>query len=71
MGLEKIVINKLAEVNPELARNAYFYNGTLFIRNAKDFTAIDLYRMGEAIKSVVTCSLDLSYSGNEFAIDFM
>jgi hypothetical protein len=70
MGLEKVVINKLEEVNPELARNAYFDNGTLFIRNSGHFNAVDMYRVMNAIKSVVTCDLDLNLVGSEYAIDF-
>ena len=71
MGLEKVVTNKLEEVNPELATNAYFYDGTLFIRNSGYFNAVDIYRAMNAIKSVVTCELDLNLSGSEYAIDFI
>ena len=71
MGLEKIVLNKVEEVNAELADNAYFSNGTLFIRNSGYFNAVDLYRIMNAIKSVVTCDLDLNLAGNEYAIDFL
>jgi hypothetical protein len=71
MGLEKIVLNKVEEVNAQLADNAYFYNGTLFIRNSGYFNAVDIYRVMNAIKSVVTCELDLNLSGSEYAIDFI
>jgi hypothetical protein len=71
MGLETVVLNKIAEVNPELANNAYFYDGTLFIRNSGYFNAVDIYRVMNAIKSVVTCELDLSLVGSEYAIDFL
>jgi hypothetical protein len=71
MGLEKVVLNKLAEVNAELADNAYFYDGTLFIRNAAHYNAIDMYRAMTAIKSVVHCELDLNLAGLEYAIDFI
>ena len=71
MGLEKVVTNKIAEVNPELASNAYFYNGTLFIKNSGHFNAVDIYRAMNAIKSVVICDLDLNLAGSEYAIDFL
>lgn len=71
MGLEKVVINKIAEVNPALANDAYFYNGTLFIKNSGYYNAVDIYRVMNAIKSVVTCDLDLNLSGSEYAIDFI
>ena len=72
MGLEKVVLNKLEDVNTELAKNAYFYDGTLFIRNSGYFNAVDIYRVMNAIKSVVTCDLDLNITlADEYAIDFM
>ena len=71
MGLEKVVINKIEEVNAELADNAYFSNGTLFIKNSGYYNAVDIYRVMNAIKSVVTCELDLNLSGSEYAIDFI
>jgi len=71
MGLESVVFNKVDEVNHELAKNAYFYNGTLFIRNSGYFNAVDIYRVMNAIKSVVTCDLDLNLVGDEYAIDFL
>ena len=71
MGLEKVVINKLDECNPELARNSYFSNGTLFIQNSGYFNAVDIYRAMNAIKSVVTCDLDLGLAGSEYYIDFV
>ena len=71
MGLEKVVLNKIEEVNAELADNAYFSNGTLFIRNSGYFNAVDIYRAMNAIKSVVTCELDLNLAGSEYAIDFI
>ena len=71
MGLEKVVLNKIEEVNAELAKNAYFDNGTLFIRNSGYFNAVDMYRVMNAIKSVVFCDLDLNLLGDEYAIDFI
>ena len=71
MGLEKVVLNKVEEVNAQLADNAYFYNGTMYIRNSGYFNAVDIYRVMNAIKSVVTCDLDLSLVGDEYAIDFL
>ena len=71
MGLEKVVLNKIEEVNADLADNAYFSNGTLFIRNSGYYNAVDLYRIMNAIKSVVTCELDLNLVGSEYAIDFI
>lgn len=71
MGLETIVLNKIVDVNPALANDAYFYNGTLFIRNSGYYNAVDIYRAMNAIKSVVTCELDLGLSGSEYYIDFL
>jgi hypothetical protein len=71
MGLEKVVLNKIEEVNADIADNAYFAYGTLFIKNADQFKALDVYRMMQALKSVVLCELQLSEAGNEFAIDFI
>ena len=72
MGLEKVVLNAVADANTSVADNAYFENGTLFIRNAGMFNAVDMYRVMNAIKSVVTCDLDLNITlADEFAIDFM
>lgn len=71
MGLEKVVLNKIREVNAELSNNAYFSNGTMFIRNSGYFNAVDIYRVMNAIKSVVTCELDLNLAGDEYAIDFL
>ena len=71
MGLEKVVINKIEEVNVELAKNCYFNNGTLFIRNSGYYNAVEIYRAMNAIKSVVTCDLDLNLIGSEYAIDFL
>ena len=71
MGLEKVVLNKIEEVNADIADNAYFSNGTLFIRNADQFKSLDVYRMMQALKSVVLCALQLSEAGREYAIDFI
>ena len=71
MGLETIVLNKLVDANPALANDAYFSNGTLFIRNSGYFNAVDIYRAMNAIKSVVTCDLDLGLAGSEYYIDFV
>jgi hypothetical protein len=71
MGLETVVLKKIEEVNPAIADNAYFAYGTLFIRNADQFKALDVYRMMQALKSVVLCELQLSEANNEFAIDFI
>ena len=71
MGLEKVVLNKIEEVNADIADNAYFAYGTLFIRNADQFKSLDVYRMMQALKSVVLCELQLSEAGNEYAIDFI
>jgi hypothetical protein len=71
MGLETVVLKRIEEVNPDIADNAYFAYGTLFIKNADQFKALDVYRMMQALKSVVLCELQLSEANNEFAIDFI
>ena len=71
MGLETVVLKRIEEVNADIADNAYFAYGTLFIKNADQFKALDVYRMMQALKSVVLCELQLSEAGNEYAIDFI
>ena len=76
MGLETVVLKKIEEVNSDIADNAYFAYGTLFIRNADQFKALDIYRMMQALKTVVLCEMQLSETTltsqpNEFAIDFI
>jgi hypothetical protein len=71
MGLETVVLKRIEEVNSDIADNAYFAYGTLFIKNADQFKSLDVYRMMQALKSVVLCELQLSEAGNEFAIDFI
>jgi hypothetical protein len=69
MGLEKVVLNKLKEVDPHL--QASFYNGTLFIDNEPNLDTMTLYRINNAVKSVVTCPIQVSKNRDEIAIDFL
>ena len=69
MGLEKVVLNKLKEVDPQL--QASFYNGTLFIDNEPNLDTMTLYRINNAVKSVVTCPIQISKNRDEIAIDFL
>ena len=69
MGLEKVVLNKLKEVDPHL--QASFYNGTLFIDNEPNLDTMTLYRINNAVKSVVTCPIQISRNRDEIAIDFL
>jgi hypothetical protein len=69
MGLEKVVLNKLKEVDPHL--QASFYNGTLFIDNEPNLDTMTLYRINNAVKSVVTCPIQISKNRDEIAIDFL
>jgi hypothetical protein len=69
MGLEKVVLNKLKEVDPHL--QASFYNGTLFIDNEPNLDTVTIYRISNAVKSVVTCPIQMSKNRDEIAIDFL
>ena len=69
MGLEKVVLNKLKEVDPHL--QASFYNGTLFIDNEPNLDTPTIYRINNAVKSVVTCPIQISKNRDEIAIDFL
>ena len=69
MGLEKVVLNKIKEVDPQL--QASFYNGTLFIDNEPNLDTMTIYRINNAVKSVVTCEIRLSRNRDEIAIDFV
>jgi hypothetical protein len=69
MGLEKVVLNKLKEVDPHL--QASFYNGTLFIDNEPNLDTLTIYRINNAVKSVVTCPIQVSKNRDEIAIDFL
>jgi hypothetical protein len=69
MGLETVVLTKLKEVDPQL--QACFYNGTLFIDNEPNLDTLTIYRINNAIKSVVTCPIQISKNRDEIAIDFI
>ena len=70
MGLEKVVLNAIENADGEIADQAYFCNGTLFLAGCRHASGISLYRVVNAIKSVVTCDIDLNEVGNDIAIDF-
>ena len=71
MGLEKVILNKLEEVNADVADNARWFNGTLFIANDTGVSTYDIYRALNAIKSIITCELQTRRVGNEIAVDFV
>ena len=70
MGLEKVVLNAIENADGEIADQAYFSNGTLFLSGAAHASGITLYRVVNAIKSVVTCELGLNQVGDDVVIDF-
>jgi hypothetical protein len=70
MGLEKVVLNKIEEVDAEIADNSYFAYGTLFIRGGAKEQGLKLFRVTNAIKDAVTCELITSEVGDDLAIDF-
>ncbi len=71
MGLEKVVLDKLEEVDVSVADNAEFRYGTLFIANSSGVSTYDIYHALNALKDVVNCGLQTSRVGNEIAIDFV
>ena len=71
MGLEKIVLAKIADVDAEIAEDAAFYNGTLFLYGAARLPGLRLYRVINAVSSVVNCSMQLSDADGTIAIDFI
>ena len=71
MGLEKIVLAKIADVDAEIAEEAAFYDGTLFLYGAAQVPGMRLYRVINAVNSVVNCSMQLSEADGNIAIDFV
>ena len=71
MGLEKVVLNKIADADGEIYDNAYFSHGTLWLVSSADVPGMRLYRVLNAIKSVVTCDLEVNQTGSDIAIDFV
>ena len=71
MGLEKIVLNAIESADAEIADNASFFNGTLFLKDAAKVPGLRLYRVINAIKSVVTCSMQLTEANDDIYVDFI
>jgi hypothetical protein len=71
MGLEKVVLNVIEDADGEVYDNAYFSNGTLWLASSADVPGIRLYRVINAIKSVVTCNLEVNQAGTDIVIDFV
>lgn len=71
MGLEKIVLSGLEERG--LAEGAYFKHGTLWIPNENNLTrgTLTAYRIVNALKEIVNCSVQTNLVGNEVSVDFM
>jgi len=70
MGLEKVVLNVIEDADGEVYDNAYFSNGTLWLAGSANVTGMRLYRVLNAIKSVVTCNIQVNEVGADIAIDF-
>jgi len=75
MGLEKIVLNAIEDADGEAHDNARFCNGTLFIEGAAraedPISGIRLYRILNAIRSVVNCNVECHEAGDDIVIDFI
>lgn len=75
MGLEKVVLSAIENVDGGVADNAEFFNGTLFLSGAArvetHIGGIRLSRVVDAIKSVVSCTLEVHEAGDDIVIDFV
>jgi hypothetical protein len=71
MGLEKVVLNVVEDADGEIYDAAYFSNGTLFLTGAAQVPGLRLYRVVNAIKTVVNCDLQINEVGDDVAIDFV
>jgi len=71
MGLERVVLNAIKSADTEIAENASFFNGTLLLEDAAKVPGLRLYRVINAIKSVVTCSMQLTETDNDVYVDFI
>jgi hypothetical protein len=65
MGFEKVVLNKVAEVLKQ-DRQAYFYNGTLFVQAPES----DARRVFSMLCREYDFKVQPSRVGDEFAYDF-
>ena len=66
MGFEKIVLDKVAKVLKQ-DRQAYFFNGTLFVRASKP-EACQVFSM---LSKDYYDMVEVSLMGDEFAFDFV
>ena len=71
MGLERVVLNAIKSADTEIAENASFFNGTLLLEDAAKLPGLRLWRVINAIKSVVTCSIQLTETDNDVYVDFI
>jgi hypothetical protein len=71
MGLERVVLNAIKSADTEIAENASFFNGTLLLEDAAKVPGLRLWRVINAIKSVVTCSIQLTETDNDVYVDFI
>lgn len=65
MGFEKVILNEVAEVEPEV--EAYFYSGTLFYQSTDDQSR----RIFSALFKLQNGRVEIHKAGNEYAIDFV
>ncbi len=74
MGLEKVVLNVIEDADGEAHANARFLNGSLFIEGAAraeaPISGMRLYRILNAIKTVVNCNVECHEIGDDIVIDF-
>lgn len=74
MGLEKVVLNAIENADGEVADQAYFRNGNLYLYGAaradQPITGMRFYRVLKAIESVVNCKIEAREEGNDILIDF-
>ncbi len=66
MGFEKIVLDKVAKVLKQ-DRQAYFYNGTLFLRTPES----DARRVFSMLCREYNWKVQVSKVGDEYAYDFV
>ena len=65
MGFEKVILNEVAEVEPEV--EAYFYSGTLFYEASDDQSR----RIFSALFKLQNGQVQIHKAGPEYAIDFV
>jgi len=71
MGLEKVVLNRIMEVNADIFDNAEFFNGSLFIRKDDTYCFMQLRNCMDVIAKMVCCPVEITESDTQYAIDFV